>query len=751
MLNKSKSVFAAMSNVFSLESKPTDSQVLLRAHYLVSEIKLRDYRHFVALMQNSRGAFAGTSHVTALSAYDSDTHLKVTEASRYHQRHQMRTWLCLCCTMLNHSAQGVCRACSTDNYLPLYMYTKATDARIDHITRPLGTKNCVDQAVGSVSAAAGPARSTIATTSGVFGYCGFGDFDYLDSDDEAGMGMGFESLQHANLSAAIAASTAEGGAHPLFDAGDFALFLQLVPQPGAPANNSLFLSEATTLDQRRRRFAHVRFMRHLPPNFHALPVDQQREYYLQWRHLHLRVPLGGPIAPPAGRPAPSAPAAPTAPHPWSVDNLERQPGSTVVSQLRDSTSPYFMFNAQQASSFLRQFCAVLEEEQTLEFRTAAAFTVARQTLTERPLSPGCTTMESETNLREMLGPFPTATAAAMSLPQLLDAAVPVTAPWPAARPAGDSYGISYWMDVLNSQLRHNGIHGAVGSVDRFLSTRQYDGFNLARRLYELSTITAHFTGYDSKFDERVAVVSARLAPCRTHTSRAQSVCMSSVGELLIRAQDQARGVSSARHSQSVANQLYPFDLPGSLVRANHAASARHRQAALTGGDQSPVNVAAMDTSTAALPSFASTGSLCADGTVSSATSPKPKDAMLEIKLRCLWHCSRPGGGIVSYRVPAHMKLLAIAKDFCDILALNLAQVKVVLIDMIQCIRYAYERRIPTALQSEWSEDAACAKQGVACMRGVLGLDLSSTLEELSVTNNSTIDIMYKPLRDEYFA
>ena len=281
----------------------------------------------------------------------------------------------------------------------------------------------------------------------------------------------------------------------------------------------------------------------------------------------------------------------------------------------------------------------------------------------------------------------------------------------------------------------------------------------------------HFIGYESRFDEGMEVTSARLAPYRTHTSRALSVCIQQVGELLVQAQDQAHGISTtARFSKSVANQAHPFDCPGIGGSAGgvDVAGRALRAVSSSGTLLTDFDIPNHDGTNGILSSSGESthkggsGSGCSSTYSSSSsvggikkavrsTSGSQVIATVDITVRCLWLCSRPGAGLVRYKVPLSLRLDALVSDYCSVQEIGAGHVRACRIDMIQGIRYAFRRRSNIPIHNEVTLAAGpdfgseCSGPGTSNPTpGVCLLDHACTLDELGIMNGDRIDLLYRP-------
>jgi len=394
---------------------------------------------------------------------------------------------------------------------------------------------------------------------------------------------------------------------------------------------------------------------------------------------------------------------------------------------KTSRSLFLSFHGAFAQHYFTRFCTQLEEEQQVEYGLSASYEVvsaAVKLIKNDAQNSGldAAQLNDQLSLTSIsIGLHTAPLFASLSVEQLLARSVPILSASPAAvRSTPSRLTSCFVQDIANNHVRSGGRQ--LDSLDN--QVRQYDAFNFVRRTTWSHSVTVHFPGFDSRFNERLAVTSARVAPYRTHTSRAHSLHTSAVGEILLRTQDQVSGVSSERHTQSVANQQHPFDVPGTGLRADaHAALSRSATAASSVGL-----------------------SLTPEETTSSSSRMTRQPSgnlnqllLVEFMVRCMWLCSQPGGGIVRYKAPAHIKLSAVVQDFCEVQRLPLAQVRVARLDMIACVRHVYERR---------ADGGSIVQRANSDLPGVHFVHHTSSLEELGVQENEVIDIVYYPSKCE---
>ena len=121
-------------------------------------------------------------------------------------------------------------------------------------------------------------------------------------------------------------------------------------------------------------------------------------------------------------------------------------------------------------------------------------------------------------------------------------------------------------------------------------------------------------------------------------------------------------------------------------------------------------------------------------------------------MRCLWLCSRPGAGLLRYRVPVTTKLEVLVADFCAVQALPAAQVRACSLDMIRSVHHAFQRRTCHGSDDDADDTMSsddCSSGGGGGMPGVAFLDHNHTLEQLHIVDNYLIDLIYRPSPFEY--
>ena len=71
---------------------------------------------------------------------------------------------------------------------------------------------------------------------------------------------------------------------------------------------------------------------------------------------------------------------------------------------------------------------------------------------------------------------------------------------------------------------------------------------------------------------------------------------------------------------------------------------------------------------------------------------RPNDSV-EIRVRCLWLCASPGGGMVRMLVqPSRTTTGEVLKDFCTVMGLSAGRCAIARIDMVEAARHALTRR-----------------------------------------------------------
>jgi hypothetical protein len=352
--------------------------------------------------------------------------------------------------------------------------------------------------------------------------------------------------------------------------------------------------------------------------------------------------------------------------------------------------------------------------------------------------------------------------------------------WPTQAVDVSAYPQQFWNDLRNSIIR--------GSADPVFD-HHYDTFNFARRLYERTRVKAHFTGFPDRFDEMVNVVSARLMPYRTHTARAPSISMEQVGDVLVRAQDEVAGFVSVHHSHSIANHRHPFDRPG-LLGAKAPMNVKRSSPAVVGEEgqdyeddsDCPSSSAPLESASASTFATASTSSAmplagtseathstgtdtsldaCTDDTVAEMdaeagadTDPQVKDRLapthhgrcLEMRVRCLWLASTPGGGLLRYKLPEGVPLDAVVADFCMMHGLGMGQTRLAQVDMVAAARYAFARRSDLGSFGE-----ALGREEVregTFGPGVRYLDHARTMQQLAIPEGALLDLIFRPSATE---
>jgi hypothetical protein len=400
--------------------------------------------------------------------------------------------------------------------------------------------------------------------------------------------------------------------------------------------------------------------------------------------------------------------------------------AVIKHYLQGNASPYLSFSARTLSTYFRQLCGVLAEEAKGEATLAAAYRNSARTLAAET-SSGAEHPPLAGGLEEAL--------------------------WARLPPRS-----VYREDILNNLVIHYGrsaTHDNEDAVRSLMSNRVYDPFHLSRSLHPHSQLTVHFLGFDARFDETISTFSARLAPYRTHTSRPMTMQLAALRDLLVRAMDETNGVAVVRQAHSVSNLVQPFDFPGVGATGDVLGSAQSRrlQSQRATAAQSVVHPASSPASSAGdeaapvpmadtkMPASASTAAV------------ERGSESVDILVRCLWLMSKPGGGVVRYKVPAAVKVQELVQDYCAVLNVPAGQVRAVRLDMFECIRYAHQRRaVPGAVRAEGEDEQAeeFPLAGQEGLPGVHSIGSGMTAGELSMSNCYIVDLLFAPSRDDRF-
>ena len=772
-----KSRIRPIFNLFALENcRPSERQLQLRVEYLLSEIKIVDQHHLLAAaaLQRIGPSDDGASSLHRLGS----SVLKATVLRRYQHENQHK-WICINCTTLNFADHGVCFICKSQNYVPLPVTpvmpcsTAVQDAIFAYISQRDNPQNPVE--CDSSSRWSTQGTETASTVSSI----AFGthqlvseDLQWINEDTiHMVQEMDIEQLaacvlRHQHRMYGIDARAA-GPIEELL----IQVQLFLVDLPSNLRNQPVAVRRTAVRDFHRLCGECVARLRHLH-RAHIPGRSMLASMFLEGNRSSGSTSGGAPRD--LENPDPAGPTEPLLPE----DELR----STIYNHLAACSSPFLSFSAHQAMLWFRHFCATLEEEQKEEFALAATYRAVREVVSSQKTPLTLPAVDEHSDLRTVeqqldrkLGSLSLSNSDALTTSQLTDYSVPVLSLWPLNRPhLGSSLSTAYRQDVLNNLIRLGGACDISTSscLDELLTLRNYDSFNFTRRLYDYSTVIVHFCGYANHFDERLTMLSARLAPYRTHTTRPITVGLNAVGELLMRAQDEASGVQCVvRHSQHTANVLHPFDCPGRGSHSVGTVSAQRRRFEVMRPSTVQRVAAAPEVHpnpgialvSLLFPLTVPTQLTTAQTDTSSATpdcsassiSPPPKRQKLSvmyINMRCLWLISRPGGGIVWYKVPSATPLSALLVDFCGLQGILPGMVRACQLDMIQCARYAYTRRTPSSLQSDneamMPTGTATAEGRDGDQPGILYYNQACSLEELGVSNNCTIDLIYKPRQGE---
>ena len=246
------------------------------------------------------------------------------------------------------------------------------------------------------------------------------------------------------------------------------------------------------------------------------------------------------------------------------------------------------------------------------------------------------------------------------------------------------------------------------------TTRQYDGLNLVQQMYLSSHVCAQFLGHHPRHDEVMRTTTARIAPRRLRTQRPITVAREAVRDVLrateidtfCGAHPSAATTAAATEAESAAasfGQRVPTRMSSSLtsgfgsktstcefasavITASvpvYANSQQHRQEKLHRAYQQKQQ------QVGGKPAGENSKSAFTQPLSSMAFEPK---RTVEVRLRCLWFNSAPGGGMVRFSVPSTLLLQDLLADFCALLHIRVDDVRAVRIDMIQAVRYAWRRR-----------------------------------------------------------
>jgi hypothetical protein len=218
--------------------------------------------------------------------------------------------------------------------------------------------------------------------------------------------------------------------------------------------------------------------------------------------------------------------------------------------------------------------------------------------------------------------------------------------------------------------------------------------------------------------------------------------------------DETNGLTMTRQAHSVGNLVQPFDFPGVGASGDVLGSAQNRRLQSLRSSAARTVVDSAD-----LPAHAAGNEMPAAPrvdakmpTLKSTSAAVRGGECVDILLRCLWLMSRPGGGVVRYKVPAAVKLQELVLDYCAVLEVPVGQVRPVRLDMFECVRYVQLRRtvLRNAGDDEQNEEfpAAVAAAGEQeGLPGVQSIDPLMTAGELSMCNCYIVDLLFAPSRE----